>query len=152
MRGLGTILSWAGLVLILDQASKFYLALKIPLNTGLVITPFFNLVHIRNPGGAFGLMSGVGSRYLMLGLTLAALAAIAFISFRHPPRNRWTRLGLGLALGGALGNLVDRARLGEVTDFLDFHIVGYHWPVFNLADSALTCGFILLGLIIIRRA
>ncbi len=152
MSGARGIFVWAGLVLLLDQASKLYLAAQLPLNSGLTVTSFFNLVHIRNPGVAFGLMSQTGSRYLMLGLTLAALAAMVFFIFRHPLKNRWSGLGLGLAMGGALGNLVDRVRFGEVTDFLDFHILDYHWPVFNVADSALTCGFILLGLIIIRRS
>ena len=152
MRGVRAILTWAGLVLVLDQASKLLLAAKIPLNSGFAVTSFFNLVHVRNPGAAFGLLSQAGSRHLMLGLTLAALAVIAYIALRHPPGNRWAGLGLGLALGGALGNLVDRIRFGQVTDFLDFHLLGYHWPVFNVADSALTCGFILLGLIIIRRS
>ncbi len=152
MGRLRPILLWAGLVLVLDQASKFYLAANIPLNTGFPVTPFLNLVHVRNSGAAFGLLSGMGSRYLMQGLTLAALAVLFVIVFRTAPRTIWTGLGSGLVLGGALGNLTDRIRLGEVTDFLDFHLYGYHWPVFNLADSALTCGFILLGLIIIRRS
>ena len=152
MGRLRAVFLWAGLVLFLDQASKLYLAATVPLGTGFPVTSFFNLVHIRNPGAAFGLLSGLEDRYLMLGLTLVALGVILFIALRHPPKGPWARLGLGLAMGGALGNLVDRARFGQVTDFLDIHLFGYHWPVFNLADSALTCGFILLGLIIIRRA
>ena len=152
MGRLGPILLWSGLVLLLDQASKLYLASQVPLNTGFALTSFFNLVHVRNPGVAFGLLSGVGGRYLMIGLTLAALAGLFFLVFRVVPRSRWTGPAMGLVLGGALGNLIDRLRFGQVTDFLDFHLNDYHWPVFNLADSALTCGFILLGLIIIRRA
>ena len=151
MGRLKPILLWAGLVLILDQASKTYLIARIPLNTGFSVTSFLNLVHVRNSGAAFGLMSEIGNRYLMLGLTLAALAAIVVFIFRSRSQSGWTGLGLGLTMGGALGNLADRIRLGMVTDFLDFHIAGYHWPTFNLADSALTCGFILLGLIIFRR-
>lgn len=152
MGRLGTAAGWAGLVLVLDQATKYWVARTVPLDTGFAVAPFLNLVHVRNPGAAFGLLAGLGDRYLMLGLTLAALAALFFLVFRVAPRNRWTGLSAGFVLGGAVGNLIDRVRFGQVTDFLDFHLSGYHWPVFNLADSALTCGFILLGLIIIRRA
>jgi signal peptidase II len=152
LRELKAVFPWAGLVLVLDQASKWYLVAKVPLNSGFEVTSFFNLVHVRNPGAAFGLLSGLDNRYLMLGLTILALIMILVLFLRFPLKTRWAAVGMGLAVGGALGNLIDRFRFGQVTDFLDFHMVGYHWPVFNLADAALTCGFIILGLIIIRRA
>jgi len=136
----------AGAVLIADQAAKAWLSWSLPLGSGRKLTPFLNLVHVRNPGAAFGLGSGALAAWLMIGLTLLGLAVLVLWALKAPPRSAWGRLGLGLALGGAAGNLVDRIRLQAVIDFLDFHWGRLHWPAFNLADAALTSGLILLVL------
>ncbi|MBW1860403.1 MAG: signal peptidase II [Deltaproteobacteria bacterium] len=104
---------------------------------------FFNLTYIRNTGGAFGLLAGEASRLrvgLFLAVSSAALGIIFYLYTKIPPGRKWLDAGLALTFGGALGNLIDRLRFGEVVDFLDFHIGTMHWPAFNVADSAISVG------------
>ncbi len=135
------------MVVVLDQAAKAWL--KAALSPGLVlkVTSFFNLVHVQNQGVAFGLWSSGKGGWLLVGLTAAALAALLGWVFKIAPQTRAGRWGLGLALGGAAGNLIDRLRFQAVTDFLDFHLGALHWPAFNVADASLSVGFGLLILV-----
>jgi signal peptidase II len=111
------------------------------------VTGFFNLVHVFNKGAAFSFLANAGGwqRAFFIGVTMAAVALIVYLLRRHE-RERLFCLGLALILGGALGNLWDRVMLGHVVDFLDFHAAGWHWPAFNVADSAITVG---AGLLIV---
>ena len=145
-----TFLLWPALaVLLLDQITKMGVASRFALHETLpIISGFFNLVHVRNRGMAFGIMNRPGADWgftLLLGATLAAVALLLFWFYSLKSKDRGLRLPLALILGGAVGNLIDRIRTGEVIDFLDFHIGPYHWPAFNVADSAITVGTLWLA-------
>jgi signal peptidase II len=137
-------------VIILDQITKWMILKTIPVYESYpIIQGFFHLVHVRNRGVAFGIMNRPGSQvllYLLILMTLAAVVLLAFWLTRLGEKEGKIALGLSLVIGGALGNLIDRVRMGEVLDFLDFHIGGYHWPAFNVADSAVTVGVVWLAL------
>jgi signal peptidase II (EC:3.4.23.36). Aspartic peptidase. MEROPS family A08 len=139
----------AGVVLALDQLSKWLVTQDLPLNASRPITGFFNLVHIENPGAAFSFLAGAAGwqRWLFTALGLGASALIIWLLVRHRGKTLFS-LALALILGGALGNVADRLVWGHVTDFLDFYItIGsqqWHWPAFNLADSSIFCGAALL--------
>lgn len=143
-----------GAVLLLDQVTKLLVASALPLHSVHEVIPgFFNLVHIRNPGAAFSILAEAGAAWrhgLLVGLTLFVLAIILFAYGKLPASDRRTRTAYSLITGGALGNLVDRVRMGEVTDFLDVHIGSAHWPAFNLADSAISVGALLLVVSLFR--
>jgi len=130
--------------LFLDQASKWMAVIHIEAHQTLSVIPgFFNLVLVKNRGMAFGIFSQTRSGfyyYFLLATTIGAIGIILFFFFWIKRRKKWLTVGLSLILGGALGNLVDRVRLGYVVDFLDFFLKGYHWPAFNVADSAVTVG------------
>ena len=137
-------------VLILDVLAK-YLALQrlLPGRPVPVIDGFFSLTLVMNPGLAFGMLADTpaGWRWLVALLSIGALAVLAAVGVRMlPAGGRLTPLALGLIFGGAVGNLIDRARFGAVVDFLDFYWRGYHWPAFNVADSAISIGVALLAL------
>jgi signal peptidase II len=138
-------LSVALAVIFLDQLSKplmrDYLA-----GGDVTVAPFFSLVSAWNKGVGFSLLTLQGplGPYLLSGLALLITAALLVWLFRLD--RPMPAVGLGLVIGGALGNVIDRIRLGAVFDFLDVHVGGYHWPAFNLADSALTLGVVLLVL------
>ena len=145
-----TFLLWPALaVLLLDQITKLWIASRLGLHeTQPVISGFFNLVHVRNRGMAFGLMNRPGNdlgSLLLLGAALAAVALLLFWFYSLKSNDRGLLLPLALILGGAVGNLIDRIRTGEVIDFLDFCIGPYHWPAFNAADSAITVGTLWLA-------
>jgi signal peptidase II len=145
-----TFLLWPALVVLaLDQATKALIATRFPLHEiKPVISGFFNLVHVRNRGMAFGILNRPGADWgfiLLLGATLGAVVFLLFWFYRLKSEERGIVFPLSLILGGATGNLADRVRLGEVIDFLDFHIGPYHWPAFNLADSAITVGTLWLA-------
>jgi signal peptidase II len=137
----------AALVVALDQASKAYVTGPLDLPEKLripVIPPFFNLSSVSNPGVSFGLLradSPLG-RWLLVGFAAAVVIGLAVWAWRLT--RLWTALAVGLIMGGAIGNnLIDRVRFGTVVDFLDFSGIGFRW-VFNVADSAITVGVILL--------
>jgi signal peptidase II len=139
----------AFVVLILDQLTKFValgrLSAGIPVS---VIDGFFSLTLVMNPGLAFGMLSSTPTawRWVVALLSIGALAVLSVVGARLlPAGGRVTRLALGLIFGGAVGNLIDRARFGAVVDFLDFYWRGYHWPAFNVADSAISVGVTLLA-------
>jgi signal peptidase II len=134
----------AASVVLLDQITKGLIAQRFLLHENLEVIPgFFNLTYVRNTGGAFGLLAGEASKLrtvLFLTVSCAALGIIFYLYTKLPPGKKWLDAGLAMTFGGALGNLIDRLRLGEVVDFLDFHIGSLHWPAFNVADSAVSVG------------
>lgn len=139
------LLIWPALsIVVLDQISKYIVMTRIEIHKSIpVINGFFNLVHTRNRGMAFGLFNRPGTDlgyYLLLSATFLAVILLLFWFSRLKQKERILAPGLSLILGGATGNLIDRIRLREVTDFLDFYIGPYHWPAFNVADSAITVG------------
>lgn len=130
-----------------DQASKVWAIRSLPLFEPRVVVPgFFDLVHVRNTGVAFSLLSTLDHRwvhpFLILATVLAMGAVLAYIAYL--PCRGTAPVGLGLILGGAIGNLIDRARLGYVVDFIDLHWRGHHWPTFNVADIGISVGVALL--------
>jgi signal peptidase II len=127
----------------LDQLTKMAVAGSIPLGAGRpVIGDFFRLRHIRNSGAVFGIMRGAG-QYFTVFSVLAAGVLVLVIYFSRGA-SRMVRISLGLVLGGAIGNLIDRLRFGEVVDFMDLGFGGSRWPCFNIADAAITVGVVLL--------
>jgi signal peptidase II len=141
-------------VVILDQATKALVIAKIPLHRTIpVIRGFFDLTHLQNTGAAFGVFAAAGSARPLL-VTLLALAVFAGVlvwSLKTPPDHRLLQGALGLIMGGAVGNLIDRLRFAAVTDFLRFYVDRWEWPSFNVADSAISVGVVLLAWDIWRR-
>ena len=137
----------AGIIILLDQVTKLIVLDTMPLFHNIsVISGFFNLTHIHNPGGAFGFLSTQTSNIQRLLFLFASSLAIGFIFYfykKTPREQTWLSTGFALVLGGAIGNLIDRIRLGKVVDFLDFYIGNWHWPAFNLADSAVSIGMLI---------
>ncbi|KAB1441111.1 signal peptidase II [Pseudodesulfovibrio senegalensis] len=135
---------WAAISTILDQGTKLLILEKFPMWSSKTIIPgFFNLVHVHNKGTAWGVLDRDDISWqvpMFIAITLIALGFIIYMLKKTDERDKWMVTGLGLIGGGAIGNLIDRIRLGEVVDFLDFYIGTYHWPAFNVADSALTIG------------
>ncbi len=136
----------AAAVVLADQLTKWWVLHSFHPGEVRQVLPFFNLVLTFNEGAAFSFLSEAGGwqRWFFVAVTLGVSLALLVWLRRLAPGERRTALGLALVLGGAWGNLVDRLRLGRVTDFLDFHWQGWHWPAFNLADSAITLGVVLL--------
>jgi len=144
------VLLLAGAIVALDQITKAVVLGRLPLGVPVtVIDGWLALTLVLNPGLAFGLLGSVplGWRWVVAALSLVALAVLARVALRVLPAGGWTgRLAIGLIFGGAVGNLVDRARFGAVVDFVDVYWQGWHWPAFNVADSAITVGVALLAL------
>ncbi len=126
-------------IFVLDQITKYFIKANVGLFDSIPVTSFFNIVHIRNTGSAFGMFKGLGNSFFII-IALLAMALVTYLIIKDS-RNR---LPFALILGGALGNLADRIIFRHVTDFLDFYIGSHHWPSFNVADSALTIGISLL--------
>jgi signal peptidase II len=146
--GLRRMVPWLVLavaVVLIDQATKHAIEAAFRPGESLSVTSFFNLVLAYNRGAAFSFLSDAAGwqRYLFMLIAAAAIGAIVWLLAR-PDSDRRFCLALALILGGAAGNLWDRAVLGHVVDFLDFHAAGYHWPAFNVADSAITVGAAIL--------
>ncbi len=137
-------------VLVLDQITKYLALTRLPPARPIgVIDGFFSLTLVMNPGLAFGLLSSTPTawRWIVALLSIGALAVLAVVGLRMLSSGGWlSSLSLGLIFGGAIGNLIDRARFGAVVDFLDFYWREYHWPAFNVADSAISVGVTLLAL------
>lgn len=133
---------------VLDQASKVQIMHTMRLHESIPIVPeFFSLTYIRNPGAAFGLLasSGQAFRLVFFGLTSVFALGLLGMIFVRLRQDDWVgQLSIAAILGGAIGNLLDRVRFGEVIDFLDFYINGYHWPAFNVADAAISVGVFFL--------
>jgi signal peptidase II len=141
----GPWLALAALIVAIDQLTKYAVSHALAPGERVTLTPFFNLVLVHNPGAAFSFLSEQPGwqRGLFIGIALAACVWIVYLLVRHN-RERLFTLALTLVLAGAAGNVIDRILIGAVVDFLDFHALGYHWPAFNVADSAISCGAALL--------
>jgi signal peptidase II len=141
----GFWLAFSALIVALDQATKIAVTHYFTVNKVVEIAPFLNLVLVYNPGAAFSFLSdGDGwQRGLFIAIALVASVWIVYL-LRKYPHQRLFALALSLVLAGALGNVIDRIAFGAVIDFLDFHAFGHHWPAFNVADAAITCGALLL--------
>ncbi len=134
------------LVIALDQASKawFYQYLAATPNGVVELLPFFNLVTVRNYGVSFGLFNSGSAAASWIFVIVAAAIVIVLAHWLRRATRLLPAVALGMVVGGAIGNVVDRVRLGSVFDFLDFHVGAWHWPAFNVADSAITVGVALL--------
>jgi signal peptidase II len=134
-------LALAALVVALDQLSKAWAVQTLALHELRPVTAWFNLTLAYNTGAAFSVLSDAGGwqRGFFIVVSLA-LTALLLVWLWRARGERLTSLALALVIGGAVGNLVDRVRLGQVVDFIDWHARGWHWPAFNLADSAITVG------------
>ena len=135
----------AAAVVAADQATKALVLSRFALGERLEVNGFFNMVLVYNKGAAFSFLSDAPGWQtpLLIVFALVAIAIVGTLLVRSPGR-RLLCTGFALILGGALGNLIDRLRYGQVVDFLDFHAAGWHWPAFNVADSAITLGAVLL--------
>jgi signal peptidase II len=142
-------------VVVLDQVTKVWLVRSLELHDYRpIIDGFLSLSHVHNRGAAFGVLSNASlpnQHLLLAGLSLAALLAITYYFLRLPAEARLPRVALALVLGGAVGNLIDRLRLGHVVDFIHVYWRQHAWPDFNVADSAITIGVVLLILDILRE-
>lgn len=138
-------LALSGLVIVLDQVSKQMIASAFKVGEGLRMTSFFDLVFVFNRGAAFSFLSDAGGwqRWFFIVLALAVSSWITYMLIRHAEENLLSA-ALALVLGGALGNVIDRALHGAVVDFLSFHLADYYWPAFNVADSAISLGVALM--------
>jgi len=132
-------------VVILDQWSKAAISEYFHTNNSLSVqvTGFFNLVLVHNPGISFGMLSGNAVNPLYLTIA-TGLVALFLLNWLRNAGNLMLAIALGLTIGGAIGNIIDRMRFGAVIDFLDFYLGNYHWPAFNIADSAICLGVFLL--------
>jgi signal peptidase II len=140
----------AAAVILLDLWTKALVLARIDLHETIPIIPnFFQLVHVRNTGAAFGIGANASSRLVPLLLNAGAIAVFCVVvvyALRSAVTDRLLQTGLHLILGGAIGNLLDRFRFGYVVDFLDVYVRDKHWPAFNVADSAICIGIALLFL------
>ena len=142
-------------ILLLDQWTKSLIVQKLSLYQRVeVIQGFFNIIHVRNTGGAFGIFGGekggLGS-ILFVVVSLLAIGSIVYLFIKIKENEKTLALSFSLVLSGAIGNLIDRLRYGEVIDFLDFYLSSTHWPAFNVADSAICIGIGLLALELLIR-
>jgi signal peptidase II len=144
-----TMLKWLWLSLlaiILDQGSKLAITSSMQLHQSIFVTPYFNLTYVHNTGAAFSFLSEAGGwqRWFFAGLALVISGVIAVWLARLKQHETLLAVALSLVLGGAIGNLIDRLAYGYVIDFLDVYYQTWHWPAFNVADSAITLGVILM--------
>jgi len=135
----------AAAIVALDQLTKWAVLAHFAYGERREVTGFFNLVLVYNKGAAFSMFADAPGWQtpLLIAFALAAAGIVSTLILRNPGK-RLLCLGLALILGGAVGNLIDRLRFGHVVDFLDFHAMGWHWPAFNVADSGITVGAVLL--------
>ncbi|MDR2000804.1 MAG: signal peptidase II [Zoogloeaceae bacterium] len=141
-------LALAGLVVALDQASKAWVLAVFQAGESLAVAPVFNLTLLFNAGASFSFLADAGGwqRWFFIALALAVSAWLILLLRAHAAGKdqRLLSCALALILGGAIGNVIDRIRIGAVTDFLDFHWAGHHFPAFNIADACITLGVILM--------
>jgi signal peptidase II len=139
MKRISYVLSIVLAVIALDQITKYLIVTSLSPFDSIEVFPFLHIVSVRNTGAAFGSFRNIGSSFFII----ASVAAIGFITTLLMKRT-YNTIGLALILGGAIGNLIDRILLGNVVDFIDFFVGTFHWPAFNVADSALTIGTIII--------
>ncbi len=139
--------SIVGIVLVLDQITKYVIQTHVRLHDSITVIPgFFNITHVRNKGAAFGILSTLPEHWrsaFFIAVTLIAVAAISALIVRT--RECLPLYAFSLIAGGAIGNVVDRIRYGEVVDFIQWYVKSYYWPSFNVADSAISIGVALLA-------
>ena len=151
------LLIGATVIIVLDQISKFAILSRFVLHESYpVIKGLFNLVYVLNPGAAFGFLAGASDTFrsiFFIGITLAVLLMIGYYIVKSESGGTLYVVSLTMIFAGAVGNLIDRIRFGAVVDFLDFYIHTWHWPAFNVADSAISVGAVLIiwGMISQRR-
>ncbi len=135
-------------MLLLDRLAKWAVASNIRLHDSVVVIPgFFQLTHVQNTGAAFGLFADSAAQWkigALVSFSVVALLVVSALLWKNSHSLSTTTIGLSLILGGAMGNLWDRMMSGRVVDFLDFYVGSYHWPAFNVADTAIVIGAILL--------
>jgi len=150
--GLAPWLAIAALVLLIDQLTKITIVRLFSYGESLPVTSFFNLVLVYNKGAAFSFLSTESGwqRYFFTALGIAAALFITFLLKRHAGQRMFCT-ALALILGGAIGNVVDRIAYGHVIDFLDIYVRNWHWPAFNIADSAICVGAVLFVIDELRR-
>jgi signal peptidase II len=136
----------SALVIVIDQITKRIVDTTMQLYQSIELIPYFQLTYLRNQGAAFSFLSGAGGwqRWFFIGLAGIASVFICFWLKKLNRSQRWEAIAWSLVLGGALGNLIDRILYGYVIDFLDVYIGDWHWPAFNVADSAITVGVVML--------
>jgi lipoprotein signal peptidase len=139
-------LALGALILVLDQATKWWILeiVRLPEVGRIEVLPFMNLTMVWNRGITFGLLAGDAWWHAWALVTIALAVVAALTVWLARATDRWTAAALGLVLGGAIGNVIDRIRFGAVVDFVDLHAFGWHWYVFNVADSAIVIGVGLL--------
>ncbi len=142
-------------VVLLDQFLKAYIGATMNLHESIpVIDGYFNITYVKNPGAAFGFLANSAPEFrslFLITVTVIAIVLILYFISKNTAKEVLLTFSLSLILGGAVGNLIDRIRFGEVTDYLDFYISSYHWPAFNVADSAISLGALVLVVEIFRR-
>ena len=136
----------SALVIVIDQVTKRVVDTTMQLYQSIELIPYFQLTYMRNQGAAFSFLSGAGGwqRWFFIGLAVIASVFICFWLKKLNRSQRWEAIAWSLVLGGALGNLIDRILYGYVIDFLDVYVGDWHWPAFNVADSAITVGVVML--------
>lgn len=138
-------------VVVLDQITKLWIANNLyPADSIVILENFFHIRHIRNTAGAFGSFSWM-SMSVFIALTIVAIGLIGYLYAKLKQNQYAPMVGLALIVGGAVGNLIDRMRLGSVVDFIDVHYHAHHWPAFNVADSAITVGSVILVVCIVLK-
>ncbi|SHI94793.1 signal peptidase II [Cycloclasticus pugetii] len=138
---------WLSLVVVgLDQASKFWIVSNFSLYESISLLPSVNLTYVHNTGAAFSFLSTAGGwqRWFFVAIALLATIVLTVWLSRLKPTERWMAVTLSLILGGAVGNLIDRIAYSYVIDFIDVYYQSWHWPVFNIADSAISIGVVMM--------
>jgi signal peptidase II len=133
-------------VIALDQITKYLVINYIGPFDSVKLSPFLHLVSVRNTGAAFGMFKNFSGSFF-IGISVVAIIFIIWLIFT----SKYNYFGLSLVLGGAIGNLIDRVRYGKVVDFIDFSVGSFHWPAFNVADSSLTVGIIIIFIILLLK-
>lgn len=133
-------------VVIADQVTKYLITSYLSYNQQVYVFPFFNLLLEHNRGAAFSFLSHVGPLALWIFIATATIISLILCLwlYRLPPKSSWMGISIALILGGAVGNLIDRIAYGYVIDFLHLHVQNYSWPIFNVADCAITIGAVML--------
>jgi len=142
-------------LVLLDQVTKFFISSNMCVHDSFpVIDGLFNITYIRNTGAAFGFLANASPMvrsFFLIGVTIAVILLIIYYIWKIKAEEKFFTFPLSLILAGAVGNLIDRVRFGDVVDFLDFYISSYHWPAFNIADSAISIGAIILFFEVFRK-